>query len=70
MIELLNNIYIWIEVLIRDLLTSFEALLSIVKFAPEAILTYMEAVLYVPLQIRLYITIIVTLSLIYLLIGR
>lgn len=70
MIELLNQIMVWVETLGRDLFTTVSALASFVYALPNIIITYGTAIAELPTPILVYATLTVTVSIIFLIIGR
>lgn len=70
MIEFLNQILVWVETLGRDLFTSINAIAGLVYALPNILITYSTAIAELPTPILLYATLTITISVVFLIIGR
>ena len=66
----LNQILVWVETLGRDLFTTINALAGLIYALPNIIITYSTAIAELPTPILLYATLTITISIIFLIIGR
>lgn len=70
MIELLQNILSWLEVVARDITTTLFGVVSLLETLPTVILSYGSAISYLPVQIRLYALMVIAIAIIFLIIDR